>query len=122
MPFYLTEKQAQIWAFSPTLEADVNIATLLTKMAIYRQAKLDPVTLEAYTQYLLGMDMRAFQVAMAMLAESPREDGQTAFPSLGDILSAMEEAREVWPDFAAGRKKILTDPVFAEPQPKRLKA
>lgn len=55
-----------------------------------------------------------------MLSENPREDGQTAFPSLGDILAAMEEAREVWPNFAEGREKILTDPVVAEPQIKRL--
>lgn len=55
-----------------------------------------------------------------MLAENPREDGQTAFPSLGDILSAMDEAREKWPDFAAGAKEVNMLPVYAEPQAKRL--
>lgn len=57
---------------------------------------------------------------MAVLSESPREDGQTSFPSLGEIMEAMEEAREVWPNFARGRKEVLTLPVYAETQVKRL--
>jgi hypothetical protein len=113
-----------LWQFARGLSPEDNITALLGKMAIYRQVKMDQetlrITLEMYTDYLKNLDLRAFQVAMAVLSENPREDGQTAFPSLGDILAAMEEAREVWPNFAEGREKILTDPVVAEPQIKRL--
>jgi len=59
---------------------------------------------------------------MALISETARQEGETAFPSLGDILAAMEEAREVWPNFAEGRKQVLTLPVYAEPQLRKLKA
>ena len=64
--------------------------------------------------------MRAFQVAMAILSESEREEGETAFPSLGTILAAMEEARERFPVFSKGAKEINDKPVFADPKQKRL--
>jgi hypothetical protein len=41
--------------------------------------------------------MRALQVAMAVLSESPRRDGEPAFPSLGMILDLMDEASETRP-------------------------
>lgn len=66
--------------------------------------------------------MRAFQVAMATLSESEREEGETAFPSLGTILSSMEEARERYPVFSKGAKEINTTPVFADSKQKRLQA
>ncbi len=59
---------------------------------------------------------------MAVLSESPREDGQTSFPSLGEIMEAMEEAREVWPRFSEGRTEVLTLPMYAEQEVRRLKA
>jgi len=55
---------------------------------------------------------------MAMLSETARDEGETALPSLGDILAAMEEARERWPNFAEGRKEVLTVPVYAEEKSK----
>jgi hypothetical protein len=122
MPVYLQARQKATWQFLPNLSEEQNIKVLLTKMAICRQAKFDKVSLELYTEILSQLDLRAFQVAMAVLAESQREEGETALPSLGDILAAMDEAREVWPNFAAGREKILTDPVVAETQVRRLKA
>ena len=64
--------------------------------------------------------MRAFQVAMAILSESEREEGETAFPSLGTILAAMEEARERFPVYSKGAKEINDKPVFADPSQKRL--
>lgn len=57
---------------------------------------------------------------MAVLSESPREDGQTSFPSLGEIMEAMEEAREVWPRFSEGRTEVLTLPIYARSEVKRL--
>ena len=66
--------------------------------------------------------MRAFQVAMAILSESEREEGETAFPSLGTILAAMEEARERFPVFSKGAKEINDKPVFADNKQKRLSA
>ena len=122
MPQYLQARQKGTWQFLPNLSDSENIKVLLTKMSICRQAKMDKPSLELYTEILLPLDLRAFQVAMAMLSESPREQGETALPSLGDILAAMAEAREEWPNFAAGRKEILTQPVFASKEVRRLKA
>jgi hypothetical protein len=58
---------------------------------------------------------------MATLSESERE-GETAFPSLGTILAAMEDARERFPVFSEGAKEVNTTPVFANPTQKRLQA
>jgi hypothetical protein len=123
MPQYLKARQKATWTFLPRASVVENIKLLLTKMAIFRQAKIDKVTLELYAEALAQFtDLRAFQVAMATLAESPRQEGETALPSLGDIIEAMKDAREEWPDFKAGRTKLLIEPDYAEPEPKRLKA
>lgn len=121
MPKYLKENQKEIWQFLPNRPAEWNVKKLLTLMACFRQAKIDRETLELFTAYLLPLDLRAFQVAMATLSESERAEGETAFPSLGTILSAMEEARERFPVFSQGAKEVNTTPVFAENQMKRLK-
>jgi hypothetical protein len=65
-------------------------------MACYRQAAMDRTTLEAFTQVLVQEDLRAFQVAMAIISETKREPGETAFPDLGYILAVMREAEERW--------------------------
>ena len=79
------------------------------------------MNLELFTQALLPFgDLRTVQVAIANLAERKREDGQTALPSLGDIIAEMDECREKWPDFAAGRKQIDTRPMYEEPLKPRL--
>jgi hypothetical protein len=58
---------------------------------------------------------------MRNLSNSEREEGETAFPSMGTILAAMDEAREFFPVFSQGAKEINDKPVFANPQQKRLK-
>jgi hypothetical protein len=55
-----------------------------------------------------------------MISESERQEGETAFPSLGTILAAMEEARERFPVFSQGATEVNTTPVFAENKQKRL--
>ena len=126
MPIYLSKEWERLWAFLPNLSVEGNVKAALTHMAVCRQVKLSPqdwnLALETYTNHLKNLDLRAFQVAMAILAESPRQEGETALPSLGDILAVMEEAREVWPNFAAGRKEVLTLQVYAGQEVKRLKA
>lgn len=57
---------------------------------------IDRVTLDAFAQVLVTEDLRAFQVAMAILSETKREQGETAFPDLGTILHAITEAEERW--------------------------
>jgi hypothetical protein len=57
---------------------------------------------------------------MAMISASERQEGETAFPSLGTILAAMDEARELSPVFSQGATKINDTPVFADPKQKRL--
>ena len=122
MPQYMQERWKKTWAFSRDRSDLDNVKILLTKMACFRQTRIDKYTLELFSHYLTPLDLRAFQVAMARLAESPREEGQTAFPSMGDILEAMDGAREKWPDHAAGRDKLLTEPDYMGPEVRRLKA
>ena len=57
---------------------------------------------------------------MAILSENDKEQGETSFPTLGRILSAMDEARELSPRFSLGAKEINDKPIFADPQQKRL--
>lgn len=52
------------------------------------------MTLESYSLALKDLDLRAFQVAMAVISETRRKEGETAFPDLGYILEVMDEARE----------------------------
>jgi hypothetical protein len=58
---------------------------------------------------------------MRNLASSERQEGETAFPSLGTILAVMDETRERFPVFSTGAKEINDKPVFADPAQKRLK-
>ena len=112
MPKYLLVRHKETWQFSRNLSNEENIKVLLTKMAIFRHGVWDE-NLELFTQALLPLpDMRALQVAIALLAESPRGEGQTTLPSLGDIMAEYEACREVWPDFANGFEKVDTDPIF----------
>jgi hypothetical protein len=122
MPQYLTDAQKEIWQFLPNRPAEWNVKKLLTTMACFRQAKMDRETLELFTAYLLPLDLRAFQVAMATISTSERKDGETAFPSLGTILAAMDEARELSPRYSQGATEINDKPVFADPKQERLQA
>lgn len=110
MPLYLQERQIAIWQFLPNLSAAANIKIALTKMACFRQAVIDKTTLESYTLALKDLDLRAFQVAMAVISESRRREGETAFPDLGYILDVMDEAREMFPKRGMG---LDTSPVTA---------
>lgn len=110
MPLYLRERQTPIWQFSSELSTEENVMAALTKMACFRQAAMDDATLESYTLALKGLDLRAFQVAMAVISESRRREGETAFPDLGYILDVMEEAREMFPKRGM---ELNTSPVAA---------
>jgi len=105
---YLQERQIPIWAFSPKFSTGGNVVVALTKMANFRQAKVDETTLESYRLALEGLDLRAFQVACAVIAEARPREGETLFPSLGYILDVMEEARERFPK--SGQKELNTSP------------
>ena len=122
MPQYLQERQKAIWQFSKNLSLEQNVKVLLTKMACFRQAKMEKTTLELFTAYLLPLDLRAFQVAMASISENGRRDGETAFPDLGTILAAMDEARERFPVFSKGATEVDTTPIFADSKQRKLQA
>lgn len=120
MAQYLSERHKPTWEFLPNLSPEENVKVLLAKMACFRQAVLEGETLELFTSYLLPLDLRAFQVAMANLAESERQEGETAFPSMGTILAQMDSAREFFPRL--GEKTVDTQPLFSESRAiKRLK-
>ena len=109
MALYLQERQMAIWAFSPKFSTAGNIVVALTKMANFRQAKVDETTLESYRLALETMDLRAFQVACAVISETDPREGETRFPSLGYMLDVMDEARERFTTPA--RPQLNTSPV-----------
>ncbi|HEX5426594.1 MAG TPA: hypothetical protein VFW94_23805 [Candidatus Acidoferrales bacterium] len=121
MAQYLTDEEAKHWAFSNGLSKEDNVSALLTKLAIFRQARMGPggvdeLTLDLYTQVLAPLDLRAFQVAMKNLAYAPRQEGEPAFPSMGMILEQMDAAREVFPNFKDGATSVDDRPVFMAKQ------
>lgn len=110
MAMYLEPRQVTTWQFSPGLSPEENVKVALTKMACFRQAATDETALDLYSEHLKDLDLRAFQVAMAIISETAREEGEPAFPSLGHIMDVIEEARE---RFFTPRHPILnTTPVF----------
>jgi hypothetical protein len=111
MALYLQARQIEIWQFSNNLSTEENVKVALTKMACFRQAVMDEMTLESYTLALKGLDLRAFQVAMAVISETHKKDGETAFPDLGYVLDVMDEARERFT--TPWRPQIDTAPVVA---------
>ena len=54
------------------------------------------MTLDLFSSVLVNEDLRAFQVAMATLSETPRPEGETAFPDLGTILTEIADAHRVY--------------------------
>lgn len=114
MPAYLQERELKIWGFRKDLSIESNVIALLGKMATFRQGRADPATLLLYAEVLIELDLRAFQVAMSSVSHSEREEGETAFPSLGTILRHMDEAREFFPKFSAGATEINTKPLYVE--------
>lgn len=95
MARYLTEKQMQTWAYSPEYSLKRNVLTALTKMAILRSASVDEASLELYWKILeVEEDQRAVQVAIAKIAETRREQGETGWPEIGYILEEIYEAME----------------------------
>ena len=121
MPRYLQARHKELWTWSTNLSTKENIKILLGKMAIFRQAEMDKPTLVLYTQALSPLpDLRALQAALVMLAESDREEGETALPPLGKILVAYDECREFFPTGDA--KAINTTPLIANVEQKSLTA
>ena len=62
-------------------------------LARERQAKVDSGTIEHFASSLSGFASEAVDVACAELGRTPREEGQTAFPDLGDLLNACRRAQ-----------------------------
>jgi hypothetical protein len=120
MAKYLATREAKTWQFSSNCSLEENVLIALGKMATFRQAEVSGATLELYASALEGEDMRAFQVAMAVLSVSERQDGETAFPSLGTILNEIDEATEVFPRTFGGR--LDREPLMDFPKRKALRA
>ena len=111
MALYLQARQVPIWQFSSELSNEDNVSALLTKMAYYRQAAVNEVMIDVYTAALVALDLRAFQVAMAIISERKPAQGETSFPCFGYVLDVIEEAREryITPD----HPRLNTSPVMA---------
>lgn len=111
MALYLQARQIAIWEFSPKLSARENVLAAMVKMANFRQANVDETTLKSYCLAIEDLDLRAFQVAMAVISETTPREGETLFPSLGYILDVMDEARERF--VTPRRPQLNTSPVVA---------
>jgi hypothetical protein len=68
---------------------------MLAKLAVRRQAELDDAALGLFAEDLAGagIDARDASAACDALGRAPRAEFQSAFPSLGDLLSACRSAR-----------------------------
>lgn len=124
MARYLSEKQSITWAFSTNRSKLENVKISLTRLACFRQATLDRATLDSFAQILVLEDLRAFQVAMAMLSETKREQGETAFPDLASILEVIKKVEERWDRDPRSDPAADRDPVYvldADSKPPKLK-
>lgn len=60
-------------------------------MARYRLADLpSKETLRLYSQRLADEDLARVEKALIKIAETPRKEGESAFPDLGTILAAIK--------------------------------
>lgn len=63
-------------------------------LAEARQAEVSAETLKVYSKALDLFQVVDIEVAVANLALRERRDGETAFPSLGTLVTGVKEARE----------------------------
>jgi hypothetical protein len=72
------------------------VTAALATMAMFRQADPSELTLNLYSAELeaRGIDPAVAIRACQAIQETPRRDGQTAFPDLGTLLDACVEAKQ----------------------------
>lgn len=72
------------------------VTKALAKMAMLRQAETSALTLNLYSAELAerGIAVEVVVRACAALQETPRREGETAFPDLGTLLKACSVAKE----------------------------
>lgn len=74
---------------------DPRISAALAQMAMLRQADVSDVSLDLYTAKLEDMqcDISDIEVACERHSLAERVDGETAFPSMGQLLKLIERVR-----------------------------
>jgi len=69
------------------------IVGLLGILGIRRQAKLGPEDYQVFAANLVEFELEDIQAGFEELSKRPREEGETAFPSLGTLLLYIKGAR-----------------------------
>lgn len=70
------------------------IATLLVTLAEARQAAVTQTTLQVYDKRLQAFDLRDVRTAILALMETPRREGETAFPDLATLVIAVQRVQK----------------------------
>lgn len=96
MPKEIAAKPEQT-AMSKRLDPQLrsSLAKLLTGLAEARQGAVSKETLVLYSAHLSEFDPADVQRVARNLARRKREEGETAFPSLGELLQPLELARKL---------------------------
>lgn len=66
----------------------------LVALAEARQAEVTPLTLNVYSKAIKDFEQVDVEHAISVIATAERRDGETAFPSLGKLLTLIKMNRE----------------------------
>jgi hypothetical protein len=69
------------------------IATQLTILASARQAAIGSRDLRLYSKALREYRREDLQAAVGRLSKAPRREGETAMPTLGDVIQTVRDAK-----------------------------
>src|ERR1035437_6523777 len=86
----LFQEQAAILTRSTKFSAADEIAKLLVKLSVARQASVNVATLDLLSVELAKKNFSAVRAAIERLCVTTRRDGETAFPDLATIVAAVE--------------------------------
>jgi len=69
------------------------IVALLAILGVRRQAKLDDEDYKVFASDLEEYELADIEAGLSQIGKRPRDEGETAFPSLGTMLAAIKLAR-----------------------------
>src|ERR1035437_9748264 len=88
----LFQEQAAILTRSKKFSAADEIAKLLVKLSVARQATVNAATLDLFSTELSKKNFNAVRTAIDRLRVTTRRDGDTAFPDMATLLAAVDAA------------------------------
>src|ERR1035437_5214237 len=89
---YLFPEQVAILKRSTKFSAEDEIAAMLVKLSVARQATVNAATLDLCSTELSRRNFDAVRTAIDKLCVTTRRDGETAFPDMATLLAAVDAA------------------------------